>query len=330
MTTIKTNAQTIAKLEAAGFKRWTKNGMDRLYIDADRLGLEVTRYANGNAKEGTWQGSEMCKQELQEIDASKVYVDLADGTLHVQTEFVPAYRCDPSVEAVAEAYVASVIGDEEEATEADEATENAEATEADAPLFQRHELDALLGEHAGDFDVEGIIADATEVDGDGNRRWTAFGDDLCAILEAHDTTLRPKAEFRATRETLGITQQALADDLGVRVLSVKRWESPRYPQQAPDMAWELLDALMAAQDEAVADAVARVRETGDGDRRIRLPYWSSQRDYDGSLREDDGLSWTEANATSRRVASVLRWLGYDVRWADGASVVADIMGNQSS
>lgn len=54
-------------------------------------------------------------------------------------------------------------------------------------LFQQYELDALLGESAGDFDVDGIIEDATTVDDDGDRIWTAFGDDLYAIIEAHDT-----------------------------------------------------------------------------------------------------------------------------------------------
>lgn len=53
-------------------------------------------------------------------------------------------------------------------------------------LFQRYELDALLGESADDFDVDGIIEDATTVDDDGDRIWTAFGDDLYAIIEAHD------------------------------------------------------------------------------------------------------------------------------------------------
>ena len=53
-------------------------------------------------------------------------------------------------------------------------------------LFQRYELDALLGENADEFDVDGIIEDATTVDDDGDRIWTAFGDDLYAIIEAHD------------------------------------------------------------------------------------------------------------------------------------------------
>ena len=55
-------------------------------------------------------------------------------------------------------------------------------------LFQRHELDALLGDFAGDYDVEGIIGGATKTDESGNRVWTVFGDELSAIIESHDTS----------------------------------------------------------------------------------------------------------------------------------------------
>lgn len=137
-------------------------------------------------------------------------------------------------------------------------------------------------------------------------------------------TNRTKAEFRATRETLGITQQRMADDLGVRVLSVKRWESPRYPQHAPAEAWELLDMLMAKQDSAVAAALAQVRDVahdmGEEPASVALPYWASQSDYmqHHYLAAESDASWTEVNATSRRVAVMLRWLGFRVRWVDGA------------
>lgn len=189
-------------------------------------------------------------------------------------------------------------------------------------LFQMYELEALLGDQKSDFDIDAIIAEATEVDADGDRVWTASDGDLYDIIARHDHP-RTKAEFRAMRETLGITQQRMADDLGVRVLSVKRWESPSYPQQAPDEAWELLDMLMAVQDSAVEAALAQVREVADQHssepREVVLPYWSSQADYvehHYSAAESDA-SWTEVNATSRRVASMLRWLGYKVRWVDG-------------
>ena len=190
-------------------------------------------------------------------------------------------------------------------------------------LFQMSELDALLGDYKQDFDVEGIIADATEIDEDGDRVWTDISDEeMNAILERHDHP-RTKAEFRAMRETLGLTHQRLADDLGVKVLSVKRWESPKYPQQAPAYAWELLDMLMAVQDSAVQAALDQVRlvadEQGSEPREVIMPYWSSRADYmeHHYMAAESDASWTEVNATSRRTAIMLTWLGYKVRWVDG-------------
>lgn len=118
--------------------------------------------------------------------------------------------------------------------------------------------------------------------------------------------------------------QRMADDLGVRVLSVKRWESPRYPQHAPAEAWELLDMLMARQDSAVAAALAQVRDVasdmGGEPAEVRLPYWASQDDYmeHHYLAAESDASWTEVNAANRRVAVMLRWLGFRVRWVDGS------------
>lgn len=133
--------------------------------------------------------------------------------------------------------------------------------------------------------------------------------------------MRSKAEFRAMRETLGITQQRMADELCVKALSVKRWESPAYPQQAPDDAWELLDLLMEAQDKAVETAVDQVQrieiEHEGKPRKVAIPYWFSQQDYDTHHHAKDGGRWTEVNATNRRLASVLRCLGYEVKWVDG-------------
>lgn len=134
---------------------------------------------------------------------------------------------------------------------------------------------------------------------------------------------RSKAEFRAMREALGVTQQRLADDLGVKVLSVKRWESPKYPQQAPGEAWELLDMLMAVQDSAVQaalDQVSTITDEHDAEpREIVMPYWSSQTDYmeHHYMAAESDASWTEVNATSRRTAIMLTWLGFKVRWVDG-------------
>lgn len=189
-------------------------------------------------------------------------------------------------------------------------------------LFQMSELDALLGDYKQDFDVQDIIDEATEIDADGDRVWTVFGDELSEVLERHDNP-RTKAEFRALRETLGLTQQRMADDLGVKVLSVKRWESPKYPQQAPANAWELLDTLQAVQDSAVEAALRQVQvvthDMRDEPAEIVLPYWASQDDYmeHHYLAAESDASWTEVNATNRRIALVMRQLGIKVDWVDG-------------
>lgn len=120
---------------------------------------------------------------------------------------------------------------------------------------------------------------------------------------------RSKAEFRALREMVGLTHQGMADRLGVKIMSVKRWESPKYPQMAPLDAWKLLDALSFAQAQKVADAIARASEEG----RAIVPYWSAAATYDASAPGAEE-TWTEANATSRRIAAVLFARAVPVEW----------------
>lgn len=61
----------------------------------------------------------------------------------------------------------------------------ARAEAAAAPLYQRYELEAYLGE-PDDYDVEAIEAEATAYTADGARVWVAFGSDLAAIAERHE------------------------------------------------------------------------------------------------------------------------------------------------
>lgn len=139
--------------------------------------------------------------------------------------------------------------------------------------------------------------------------------------------MHSKAELRAVRESLGLTQQRMADLLGVKVLSVKRWELPRYPQQAPDDAWELLDDHMRRQDVAVQAALSQMdriaMNMGGYPDEVALPYWSSAEDYKMHHYLDDGgaESWVEVNATNRRIAFALRERDIAVRWVDGSENV---------
>ncbi len=55
-----------------------------------------------------------------------------------------------------------------------------------APIYQRHELLAYLGDPDA-YDVDAIEAEATTYTADGARIWSAFGEDLAAIAERHET-----------------------------------------------------------------------------------------------------------------------------------------------
>lgn len=135
---------------------------------------------------------------------------------------------------------------------------------------------------------------------------------------------RTKAEFRAIRETVGMTQAALARELGVEVRSIKRWESPTAPQVPPKDAWDVLDAALSAQRRGIAAALGKVdevaQEYGSYPESVALPYWSGQDAYDEGHYVDDGGDWRMANATSRMLAHALHERGIRAEWSDGPTV----------
>lgn len=184
-------------------------------------------------------------------------------------------------------------------------------------------VERALGEYAMDYDIEAIAREIAVWDGDNFVLGIEDPDDSFWEIAAKHEHVRTKSEFRALRETVGLTQQRLADDLGVKVLSVKRWESTSKPQTPPKDAWDILDMLMERQDVAVQAALSQVEQTamlhGSYPKEVMLPYWSSEEDYRQHhyVKDNGDESWTEINATSRRVACALRDRGIRVKWVDG-------------
>ena len=136
---------------------------------------------------------------------------------------------------------------------------------------------------------------------------------------------RTLAEFRAIRETVGMTQGMLAAALGVEPRSVRRWESPSCEGYRPPRdAWDVLDAALDAQRRGVDAALGRVdeiaKERGAYPKSVMLPYWTSQDAYDEGHYVDDGGDWRMANATNRILAEMLCRRGIDVEWTDGPTV----------
>lgn len=78
---MKLNEMQITALEGKGFNRWTKGNMDRLYINADALGLEVERYNTGNVSSAYWQGERISNSRGSAMLYAKTYIDIATGKL---------------------------------------------------------------------------------------------------------------------------------------------------------------------------------------------------------------------------------------------------------
>ena len=76
---VKPISERIDELEALGFKRWQKGQFDRLYINADQLGLECKYYKTGNIKSAWFNGDEISNSEGYRMKAAKTYIDVATG-----------------------------------------------------------------------------------------------------------------------------------------------------------------------------------------------------------------------------------------------------------
>lgn len=152
------------------------------------------------------------------------------------------------------------------------------------------------------------------------ERWYGSGEELAEDLrsayeDATETHLpyaerveretRTKAGFAALRETVGLTQANLADDLGVTIRSVRRWEQPSMSDYEPPAdAWAVLDGYAETQRQMVAhilDMVSSAAAEADrGPDAVILTYYRSQKQYD-EFGRDQGW-YGVANANARAVA----------------------------
>lgn len=123
---------------------------------------------------------------------------------------------------------------------------------------------------------------------------------------------RGKADFKARREALGLTQHDVAAAAGVTVTSVKRWERPGCPEPPADV-WEWVEGLEAMQEAAVEQAVSAAVASAPPKGRVQITYYRSQEQYD-ALGRDEGPCGM-ANANARLAAWRLRALGYEVGFA---------------
>lgn len=127
---------------------------------------------------------------------------------------------------------------------------------------------------------------------------------------------RTKASFKALRESLGISQQLLADLAGVNIKTVKRWESPKQVAygMAPDDVWEILFECQEKQDWVINTALDKAEEIMEeyGEpHSFALTYWSSEEEYE-QAHPGEGRFWQVSNARTRILSRELRNMGFEV------------------
>lgn len=77
-----TKEEMIERLIRHGFSRWTKGTMDRMYINADKLGLEYTTYNTGNISSAKLDGEKISNSKAYRLLGAKTYLDLHTMTFH--------------------------------------------------------------------------------------------------------------------------------------------------------------------------------------------------------------------------------------------------------
>ena len=117
---------------------------------------------------------------------------------------------------------------------------------------------------------------------------------------------KTNAAFRALREECGLTQQDIADEAGVQILSVKRWENTKEDHQPPDDVWQWLLTLRGAMHEDARQiAIQIIDSLPEGAKDLVLDYYRTQEDLDSVQLPEADEPVGYVNARTRLVGQML-------------------------
>lgn len=137
--TTTTIEKLIAALEEKGFKHWTKGGKDRMYVDAEKLGLKVQKYGSGAVKRAEWYGEKISNREGAAMLHAKTYLDLTDMSVHSDDSDLFA-----AAEAIIEECRASLEEEEKKEEKEDTMPLTDTAISAMQELYQSISYDARM------------------------------------------------------------------------------------------------------------------------------------------------------------------------------------------
>lgn len=131
---MKLNEKQIAALEEKGFRRWTKGSMDRLYINAETLGLEIERRKSGSVSSAYYRGERISNNLGSAMAYAKTYIDVAtseltSGNWTLEQDARQLY--EETLEALAASEETLETTETTGTTETTRTTENTETTETE-------------------------------------------------------------------------------------------------------------------------------------------------------------------------------------------------------
>ena len=118
------------------------------------------------------------------------------------------------------------------------------------------------------------------------------------------------ANFRALRELCGVTQQQVADAMGVQIRTVKRWEKGVTPVPDDALAW--LRERVIGHTQSVRSEVARMALCAEPPAALCLTYYRTQEqtDAEAELWGGESLPIGFVNAIYGSVGERLTDMGY--------------------
>ena len=118
------------------------------------------------------------------------------------------------------------------------------------------------------------------------------------------------ANFRALREICGVTQQQVADAMGVQIRTVKRWEKGETPLPDDALAW--MRECATEHTLGVRTELGEIMAEAEPGEAICLTYYRTQEqaDMDAELQGVEAGPYQFINAVYRSVGERLTDMGY--------------------